>query len=865
MSYRNLSQIRGFGTLSRVVGPNTSRLANLGYLDDEEHDMVSPISSERSNVQCPICWVYFDKGVNEVAMSQHVSDCLAKSKVVAVSQKIPNSVPDEIDLVDIEEVLVNHRPIISKNPPQNTFETLIVGRRYSEMAGIKPQLQQKFEIRWEPDNAYDPDAILAISLENGRSLGHLPRKVAAKLGPLLRNGKLSGSGIVLQESEKPNENVAVQITLKALEGFKDMYSIIQELGSGTNGDSQYITEASVKLLDRLKHIFQTVERIESKALGEGDHRFLSRFRSLSTPCQLLFAKLCERNKRYFSVQKMSTDGQERRKQVDDLLQIGLFASVDISSSDVSNAMKSVILSDIFQNKDLRAILDSNASLCKSRSMKRCDLISHIVMKMQKKFSFDGFCGTRVCQEILKISGGIFEISRSEFRSYHRIQRLFFLNEGHSLATWHGVDEGFLRYPKYEITREKEVFANQKAFLDYERSLFHAQKLIAAIERNDEDGVHSSLAPAWKILDCQLNKTIDHSDTINPPFLLQYNCKWVYTVMATIGIGILERKKEYKIAIERLQQLLGGVYCYERRGYWWIRLSTNLEHLGRPTDSLELAETALADSSIRLDEKLTLRRRVLKLSKPPRRWKNPIWIHEMPKEPLTVYVEARPLPNTRGERCKFVGYDSSICSVEQLALQYYQMEENGAYQGIHSESGIWCTLFTLLLWPALFEASVPDTFRTLFQTAPLDLGHPGFYDTRRPIIDHVFEEIRSGKASELIEKSWKANYGVAVRGITWERYNLSTIQDIATSIGGSGITAVCRLFCEDYSNVTSGMPDLLLWNGTSCKLAEVKSTRDTLSDKQRAWISFLENAGIPCEVLKITESTSSNSRAKRSRS
>lgn len=43
------------------------------------------------------------------------------------------------------------------------------------------------------------------------------------------------------------------------------------------------------------------------------------------------------------------------------------------------------------------------------------------------------------------------------------------------------------------------------------------------------------------------------------------------------------------------------------------------------------------------------------------------------------------------------------SVEQLALQHYASQEGGGWQGMHSEGGVWATLFGLLLWDVLFTS------------------------------------------------------------------------------------------------------------------------------------------------------------------
>ena len=53
---------------------------------------------------------------------------------------------------------------------------------------------------------------------------------------------------------------------------------------------------------------------------------------------------------------------------------------------------------------------------------------------------------------------------------------------------------------------------------------------------------------------------------------------------------------------------------------------------------QVAEAALADEHVRGGERLDLQRRILRLGKPPRRWKTPPWAASLPRDPPEV---ARP--------------------------------------------------------------------------------------------------------------------------------------------------------------------------------------------------------------------------------
>ncbi len=48
------------------------------------------------------------------------------------------------------------------------------------------------------------------------------------------------------------------------------------------------------------------------------------------------------------------------------------------------------------------------------------------------------------------------------------------------------------------------------------------------------------------------------------------------------------------------------------------------------------------------------------------------------------------------KCRFYSEAGHQVSVESLALEFYGSEEAGRWQGMHTEGGVWATLFGLLM-------------------------------------------------------------------------------------------------------------------------------------------------------------------------
>ena len=229
---------------------------------------------------------------------------------------------------------------------------------------------------------------------------------------------------------------------------------------------------------------------------------------------------------------------------------------------------------------------------------------------------------------------------------------------------------------------------------------------------------------------KLKKNLNHSWTD------RFRSEWIMARILTHGINELEKQKDYNSCACMYRLLLGcGKWGITRRGQWWERLSLILQsHLKNHSFSLNIALLGLEDPLIPdiCPERISLMKRVSRLYKPPLRWGSP------PDFPVILeatkkYFSGDLLSSSVGKKNKWKplifkiqnqnqnqneNSDSSLndvsvifpISVEQLALQYYQLQ---GWDGIHCEGGIIYPLFAMLLYSVLF-AEIPKVFQSRFQ-------------------------------------------------------------------------------------------------------------------------------------------------------
>ncbi|XP_024006654.1 fanconi-associated nuclease 1 homolog [Eutrema salsugineum] len=727
------------------------------------------------------------------------------------------------------------------------IQTFIVGRKFSDVQDL--EIGGKICLLRHPENIKDRNAIKVLSADSGLSeiLGYLPKDVSQCLSPLIDKYDLKFEGTITSVPKNSSEAVPINVFCHKMtsDGWKECEFA---------GDVKPLWE---KVLQVVEHqmlfppkttryqlnfnvLVQEVLRSCSHLFTADEKSFLESFPSLSEDSQRLFIRLYTRKGPWFRLSNISyPEVSDSLQALKDLTVSGFMSSVKDEDELDYQKMKGII--ELLNVTELREILSMNKVF--SRGSRKGDLTNSLCSCYND--------GTRknLGAMILERTGLCAKISSTAESLIWRVERLFFLNGEQDLSSFVLLDLGIIKYPTYKCIDSDHIFSNRTKLLEYEEAIEVAQLMDESLDNEDSQTVLKCIMIA--------ETRISSSSSSESPLLAAFNCftaPWVYSKVVLLGVSFFENQKRYNQAVYLLRRFLSCFNCDGRRGYWTVRLSTDLEHMGRPNESLSVAEQGLLDPWVRAGSRIALQRRILRLAKPPRRWKTPTFSNLIENKIPEVTIQGRSLNCEIGMKNRFYGGDGEQCGVEQLALQYYN-GEGGGWQGIHTESSIWLTIFGLLMWDILFS-NVPGVFQTRFQTAPLDLETESFYLSRKETIESQLEKVANGMAEEILIMSYETHCGTACRGVNWERFSLEELRAAVACVGGKCVASLCRYLAQDYRSWCSGMPDLLLWrfkeNGYEgeAKLVEVKSEKDRLSEQQRAWLLLLLESGFNVEICKV---------------
>ncbi|CAA6659803.1 unnamed protein product [Spirodela intermedia] len=805
----------------------------------EEHDMDADNEEENPTS--------FDSEVasdHSCGVNLSVSDSVAYAHATNVNAVIGNA-DDKVNISSaccLPTINVDNIEKCSAGYSESVkvLETFIVGHRFHENIDLWPGAS--ISIVREPENINDRHAIKVLYAMSGheQTVGHLPRQLVKYLSPLIDNYGLKVEGFVTSLPKHPRDVFRIDLVCQQMVTYSEMKP----------GDIQIfesLWENSIRVVgyenfrpNRMKYqqnflvMIKEVMNQHAQLFTDEEKSFLGSFGSFSDDSQRTFIRLYTRKGPWFRMCNVR------------------YAEV-LDSTKAIEELQSAGYVDLFQSTqypskiDLREVTDT-LTITELREISKLILLKVKASIITKKHEFvdslctayeDGTCPL-LPSMISEKAGTCVKISSVADSLLWRIQRLFFLNGEQDLSAFLLVDLGLVKYPTYVCNISQPIFHGRNNFVAYEEVRTNNGPIL---EENNVETVNRCIELSTGHISSSFEEMSGSSYGYQATFLSCFSASWVYSKVVTLGVSFLECEKRYKDAVKLLKGLLKRCLHDRKRGYWTLRLSVDLEHLGFANESLSVAEEGILDPWVRAGSRLALQKRVLRLGKPPRRWKIPDFAAAIRRKIPEVHVKGRPLNSETGTKNRYYGYDGEQCGVEQLALQYYA-GEGGGWRGVHAESGIWLTIFGLLMWDILF-ADVPDVFRTQFQMAPLDLDSDSFYSSRRDLIESHLQRINDGMADEMLIISWESHLNTVCRGVNWGRHTLSDLRAAVSCIGGRNLAPICRLLARDYKTWSSGMPDLLL------KACRGEGPRDQLSEQQRAWMLFLMDSGLDVELCRVT--------------
>jgi len=362
--------------------------------------------------------------------------------------------------------------------------------------------------------------------------------------------------------------------------------------------------------------------------------------------------------------------------------------------------------------------------------------------------------------------------------------------------------------------------------------------------------------------------------------LTYVSQIIYIM--SIYADALEKLKKPLNALNVYQSLLQMQYFSEHstRGMWYDRASIILAQID-PLQAMDLLSCAIKEDSLCFKRKFPLMKRLIGLSK-----KKGVEVTENCKEALQnaekslsfgkikeskFYAKVMPndeniLLNNRvqpsAKKVKIIMDDENdenkiISKVEEFVLMSY-LKSGKFDKGMHSENTLISFFAGIIFFQEIFYDEIADVFLSPHQIIPLDFYSNNFYSTRQEIFDSKLRKLNELNDSEFCEylREIYAKYRFKENQmIVWDLFeNIDDLLSLSLCIGKSKILILSKYLLSKTHCHRSGMPDLILWNTKTKEylFSEVKSTNDTLSDKQRKWIQFMQHNDINVEVSHVNK-------------
>ncbi len=598
-------------------------------------------------------------------------------------------------------------------------------------------------------------------------------------------------------------------------------------------------------------ILKNVVAIYSNIFIEDESDLISTIQMLENDPQRLFYRLFLRKATWFRVSKLDyRDIEDIPTSNLTLIDLKLCEGMSDSINDYLDLLSIEELKDYCRKRKLTV-----------KSATRDNLIEAVISSKsshQQTLSF-GPCkklkvsnAVSIVDSVKQFCGPIVRIVPDKLEGFSKIVDLFFVassgnGDADNLATAILTDLNRRKYPEYQIERSGPLFNSRLQWKRYEEARYEANavgEFLVEDEKVDVERLSYYVSDILHRWTSELKQS-SYYESIRY-FLRRHTPGWIYTKCLGILAELLERLRFYEKSTILYEMLLSqALFCHGKRGKWWERSALNLhKHLRRPDEALNICSEGLEDPHVRTDSRLALMRRKAKIEK------DESW-EEHPIEEIIIEGVLE-TTGSSGRKLVFRINEDTTGSVEDLVLYHFSI--NGDWNGMHTESSVYTSLFTILFWDIIYHP-VLDVFQSPHQTCPLDFYTDNFYPEREHLIINRLSHIsREGYWKDELVEGYNSHHGTVCVGVSWESYSLEDLWNVMRAVGGKALAVIFKSFAEDYKNHLSGMPDLILWRDkdgfVEHMLVEVKSARDRLSDAQRHWSYIFSNAGVKMIVCKV---------------
>ncbi|HEY6242692.1 MAG TPA: VRR-NUC domain-containing protein [Pyrinomonadaceae bacterium] len=214
-----------------------------------------------------------------------------------------------------------------------------------------------------------------------------------------------------------------------------------------------------------------------------------------------------------------------------------------------------------------------------------------------------------------------------------------------------------------------------------------------------------------------------------------------------------------------------------------------------------------------------------------------------------------------ERGALIVDGNTACSAEEFASRYFQRQ---GYESLLTESRPFHVLFATFMWMLIQDADDPNvrlvavpsregTGEMIWTLLPADFGTRAYSHRRDSAITNHISELPDNKSDLL----WLFDYWLGpsegLRQYLWAHYpkDIETARKILTILPVTKTIQILRYLVTEYWQLYCGWPDALFYKQDEFFFAEIKSSKDVLSEDQKNWIKGnATELRLPFKLIKI---------------